>query len=95
MQLKHREDMTTASTRLAAGVKPIDHDDLTSTTLGFVLELAPQFAKIHVIDCPGQKMISKHAANIQIFNANRVEVPSEVGGKLVQTIVTDIGDPLV
>ncbi len=87
--------MSTARTRLAAGIKPIRHPHLPSPHCGLVFQLPTELEEAHVGNGPRQTAILHHAAHVQVFDGDGMESACQITRELMQRIQSNGGDPRV
>ena len=88
-------DVPTNRTHFAGWEESIDRFQKFSVPVTFVRDHLTKHPHSYISNCPGKTMIGCHAADIQIFNANLIEVPHQVGSEFMQSVGSTVGDMLV
>jgi hypothetical protein len=99
-QAQLREPVPARRTRLGAGIPAVYHDQLASSALAFVGELAAELAPPAVGDRAGQVPVADHAGHVQVLDHDRVRRADQAGAGAVQEVPAGVtylavgaGDP--
>ena len=66
-----------------------------SVPFAFVVNYLPKSPHANIENCAGETMVGGHASHVQIFNADHVEPPHKVSGKLVKSVGPAVSDVLM
>src|SRR5262249_30413532 len=83
---------TAAGTGLARRIPPIHHDDCRAIKAGLVLKLPPKLEETAVHNRAGKAAVARHAAHVQIPNADPPETFRQPRRRLVGGILADVGN---
>ena len=86
-------DMSAARAFLAGWIPAVVDKQLTAVQFALVGELDTKLAESSVAQRTGQLVVFKKALDVQILDADAAKVLGVVGGRLVDTISADVGNP--
>ena len=85
-------DVTACRAHLAARKPAVDLHDLAPVALGLGLQKSGEDPDSDVQNAAREAVVFDHPAQVQVFNANRVEALHHFGGELVRSIHARVGD---
>src|SRR3712207_6772933 len=72
-------------------VETIDDCQVPAVPRRLVLDLSPELPEGRIVETLGQ-LGSRKAANAQVFDAEPLMIPDEVGRQLVEEVLSSVGD---
>ena len=85
-------DVTAGRAHLAARKPTVDLHDLAPVALGLGLQQPGKYPDSSVRNAARKAVVFDHSAQVQVFNANRVESLHHVGGELVRRVHSGVSD---
>lgn len=87
-----RMDVPTSGATLRAWEEPVGDSDLFTVPHRLVFEHGAEDSKAGAADVLCERRQLDHSSNVQIFNAQDIELSNEPGGELVQRVLTSVRD---
>ncbi len=95
VQRKRIEDMLADTTGLRRGIEPIDLDQGPSIPLGFIFQLADEFAPAHIADRFGERVVLNHILDGQALHADHLVFVDDACREFVLVVSASIADTSV
>ena len=88
-------DTSAIAASLAGRIPLVRHDDTSALHRGLVFDLPTKLEHADIGDGTREFAVCHHAAHVQVFDADHIELVHDLRGGLVQRVLPDVGDPRV
>ena len=85
-------DVPAKRTQLTGREKSINEFQIFPVSFALVCNLLPEHTKSDILNCASKTVIGSHASNIQILDADYVEMSNQIGSEFMQCIRSTIAD---